>query len=266
MRLTMKVGRTSLIDGDVLCYTAAAGASSRGEDSSELCERVVNEVRWWSGRAFCESILVAFSCKRPDNYRRDFWPSYKSHRDGNEAPEGLGDAIRAVRDEFPCITQPRIEADDLLGILGSQGTLFPDGSIPVMVTRDKDLRQVPGWHFNPDKDDFPVWVSESVADRFFYQQWMTGDPTDNVPGLFRVGPAAAGKLLDATPREGWDEAVLARYASHPKGYPPDYALAQARSVRILRAGEWDKATKLPKLWTPKSPNLTPELGAGALPE
>lgn len=254
-----KENRTAIIDGDVLAFTAACGVASRGGEADELCERVVYEVEWWTKRAFCRNTLVAFSCKRANNYRRDFWPEYKAHRDGAEEPPFLADALAAIRDKFKTITLPRAEADDILGILGSKPTL-KDGSIPVMVTRDKDLRQVPGWHFNPEKEDFPVWVSLEEADRFFYQQWMTGDPTDNIPGLFKWGPAKAQKLLNAQPRASWDGAVLTAYLGHKAGYDEAYALAMARCVRILRADEWDQEKKVPILWTP--PNASrPEAGA-----
>jgi DNA polymerase-1 len=246
----LKVQRTAIIDGDVLVYTAAAGAASRQQDIEELGDRVISEVAWWTKHAFCQNTIVAFSCSRADNYRRDFWPKYKAHRDGQEAPAGLADAIAHVKSKYRCMTLPRTEADDILGIIGTDAKPMKDGSIPVIVTRDKDLRQIPGWHYNPEKEDFPVWVSREAADRFFYQQWMTGDPTDNIPGLFRFGPAKAGKLLDATPREGWDAAIQGAYRDHPKRYDPAYCLAQARCARILRADEWDKAAKKPILWTP----------------
>lgn len=254
-RNDLKVKRTALIDGDVLVYTAAAGAKSRGQDSAELCERVLDEVRWWSRRAFCENTIVAFSCKRTDNYRRDFWPEYKAHRDDSIDPPFLKDAISAVKGECQSITRPRIEADDLLGILGTDAKPLKDGTVPVIVTRDKDLRQIPGWHFNPEKEDFPVWVSRADADFFFYQQWITGDATDNIPGIFRVGPKKAQYLLEHNDPSCWDEVILEGYLTHPKGYNLDYALAMARCARILRAGEWDKEKAVPILWTPKLPTV-----------
>jgi DNA polymerase-1 len=255
-----KINRTALIDGDVLVYTAACGEFSRSNDCQDLCDRVIAEVADWGRRAFCNQIVVAFSAPRDTNFRRDFWPKYKANRDDKEAPPFLKDGIAAVTNAYKTITRPRIEADDILGILGSYGKELPDGSTPVIVTRDKDLRQVPGWHFNPEKEDFPVWIDPLTADRFFYQQWMTGDTTDNVPGMFKWGPAKAAKLLDGTPRADWTKAVFDAYAAHPKNYEAGYALAMARAVRVLRAGEWDKTKEAPILWNPETavlPGLTP---------
>ena len=253
------MNRTALIDGDIIAYTAASWAQSRQMDGVDLLDRVRSDVKDWTRRAFCSRALVMLSCPREENFRKEFWPSYKENRDDKPKPPGLGDAVACLREEFGATTRPGLEADDLLGILGSGG-LLPDGSWPVMVTIDKDLKQVPGTHFNPDKDDYPREVSLTEADQFFYVQWVAGDATDNVPGVFRAGPAKALKLLGSTPREGWDQAVLDLYEAHPQAYTAEYVVAQARCVRILRAGEWDATSRKPSLWTPNGhyPNPTNE--------
>ena len=55
----------------------------------------------------------------------------------------------------------RLEADDLIGMLVSSGQA-------IGVTVDKDLRQVPGWHWNPDKESEPFEVTEDDANHYFY--------------------------------------------------------------------------------------------------
>lgn len=40
-------------------------------------------------------------------------------------------------------------------------------------------------------------MTEEEADRFFYKQLLTGDATDNIPGLYKkVGMKATAKILD----------------------------------------------------------------------
>lgn len=245
----MNTRRTALLDGDIIAYQSAAWAFARQIDGVDLRERVISQAQDWINRAFCTNVIVTISCNREDNYRRDFWPKYKAHRDDHVDPPGREDAVNALMEEYPSIRKKRIEADDLMGILGSSPTM-PDGSIPVIVTVDKDLRQIPGWHFNPDKDDFPVRVDQEEADRWFYRQWLTGDATDNIPGLFKWGPVKAEKLLAQGAPSEWADMVLDAYRSHPAGYPKTYPLAMARCVRILRDAEWDKAKQEPILWTP----------------
>jgi hypothetical protein len=81
-----------------------------------------------------------------------------------------------------------------------------------------------------------------------------GDTTDNIPGIWKWGPAKAEKWLKYVHPRNWSAAVLAAYdqAKPQDGtkYDYDYCLAMARCVRILRDGEYDKQTKQIKLYCP----------------
>ncbi|MEI2422715.1 hypothetical protein V6O07_20725, partial [Arthrospira platensis SPKY2] len=63
-----------------------------------------------------------------------------------------------------------------------------------------DLKMVPGWHYRWDtstlKEIPPLQISEEEGLKWFYTQMLTGDPTDNIPGLYMVGPVKAKKLLE----------------------------------------------------------------------
>lgn len=247
--MTYKIRRTAILDGDIIAYTAAVWAESRQVDDEGLAERVIHEANRWMREAMAEKMVIAFSCSRADNFRRAVWPEYKSHRDAKPTPTCLPHALAVMKQTFSCITIPHLEADDILGMLGSVATL-KDGSVPVMVTIDKDLRQVPGWHYNPDKEDHPVRVTQEEGDRFFHRQWLMGDATDSIPGLWKWGPAKADHLLEGTSGSDLTATVMDAYSSHPKGYPLEYAHQMAQCVRILRAGDYDRSTGAIALWYP----------------
>jgi 5'-3' exonuclease len=62
---------------------------------------------------------------------------------------------------------------------------------------DKDLKMVPGWHFNFAKpDDGMIFMSELAGMQWFYQQMLMGDTTDNIIGLSGVGPKTAKAFID----------------------------------------------------------------------
>lgn len=248
--MTYKTPRLALLDGDIIAYQTAAWAHARQMDFLEMLERLEEQTKAWARQAYADEFIVCISCDRKDNFRRDFWPKYKEHRDGHVDPPGRANCVKFLRNTFRSASIPRLEADDVMGIIGSKAEV--KGRVPVIVTIDKDLRQVPGWHLNPDKDDFPVRVTLEEADRFFLSQWLSGDATDNVPGMFRVGPAKAEKIIAAAELEreviDWQEVVLEAYASHPKKYDRKYAITMARCVRILRHGEFDKTKQKPILW------------------
>jgi len=74
-----------------------------------------------------------------------------------------------------------MEADDGLAI--AQGYFQEQGIESIIVTEDKDLLQVPGWHYNPNKNDKPFKISEEQGHFLLWKQVITGDKTDNIPGV-----------------------------------------------------------------------------------
>lgn len=245
----------AILDGDIIAYRAAFWADSEGID--ELPTRIAQDIKNWTPDGV-DTVYLAMSCPRTHNFRRMFWPAYKQHRDDFKSPECMSIALETIY-TVPDVTVRcvnNLEADDLIGMLVSEGRA-------IGVTVDKDLRQIPGWHWNPDKEPEPIQVSEEEANKYFYQQWMTGDTTDNIWGLWKVGPAKAKKVLDNTPQEAWDQVIMTMYededwAKRPENkrplemYRKEFALAQARCVRILRTGDYDKNTHSIKLWSPNN--------------
>ena len=245
---SVSVPKTAILDGDILCYRAAFWADQDGIEN--LPDRIAHDVQAWTPEGVGD-VRIALSCSRKDNYRRDFWPEYKAHRDvKKQTPDSMEYALELIH-QYTTIEIPHLEADDIMGLGASAGKA-------IAVTIDKDLRSVPGWHWNPDKEPTPTEVDEWTADWNFHKQWLTGDTTDNIPGIWRYGPAKATKLLKYTHPRNWTAAVVATYEQSKgkggEGYNEEYCLTMARCVRILRSGEYSKETgevllySLPNSW------------------
>ncbi|MEK9694449.1 MAG: hypothetical protein VW270_01715 [Candidatus Poseidoniales archaeon] len=91
-----------------------------------------------------------------------------------------------------------IEADDMLAI---RQTELGDDSI--IVTLDKDLNQVVGWHYNfVKKEKYYVTQEEGLLN--FYKQFLTGDKVDNIIGAKGIGDVKADNMLRGkTETEMW---------------------------------------------------------------
>lgn len=91
-----------------------------------------------------------------------------------------------------------IEADDMLAI---RQTELGDDSI--IVTLDKDLNQVVGWHYNfVKKEKYYVTQEEGLLN--FYKQFLTGDKVDNIIGAKGIGDVKADNMLRGkTEAEMW---------------------------------------------------------------
>jgi len=235
----------AVIDGDWLAYTAACYADNEGFDWLE--DRIQYDYSNIASRF--STCAVAFSCSRSDNFRRDFWPLYKANRDGKPKPEFLKDAMDMLRERSEMVLdRPRLEADDLISMLICEGWCG--------VAIDKDMRTVPGWHWNPRKEDNPVKVSEEEAAAFERVQIIAGDSTDNIFGILGRGEAWAKKNA-SIPWLGVLQENRDAFNNPGKRYvekrdrvinevkitdPDDYLMRQYRCIHLLRPDEYDKET------------------------
>lgn len=83
-----------------------------------------------------------------------------------------------------------IEAEDAVSMIANHYAY-----IDVVVAHiDKDLLQIPGLHYNYNTL-VSSHITEVEAAKYLFKQVITGDPTDDIPGLVGVGKAGAEKAL-----------------------------------------------------------------------
>jgi len=177
-----------LIDGDIVAFRCASSAEG---DNVRIA------------RARMEEMLVGiFDDLRSDryrifisgenNFRHSLYPQYKANRVSRPRPRFLEDCREHLIKYWNAELADGWEADDELGI--AQTEAISSNSPSIICSIDKDLKQVPGMHWNfvkKESDD----VSDIAGLRRFYTQVLTGDSTDNVPGLPGIGPVKAKGLL-----------------------------------------------------------------------
>lgn len=239
----MKTSRTLLVDGDIVAYKAATIAETpidwgdgvwtlhaHEKDVIGSMEEFMSKIIAESG---CDKVIT---CLSGDNlYRKDVAPYYKANRKGTRKPMLLKFAKKYLADEYNGLVEDNLEADDLLGILGSAD------KNTVIWSADKDLLTIPAYHLIDGK---VVEVDKEEADYHFLYQTLVGDSTDNYKGCPTVGAKKANALLE---KEGatWETVVK---AFDSKGLGEEVAIENARLARILRDGEYNFETKEVKLW------------------
>lgn len=109
---------------------------------------------------------------------------------GQEADDAI--SIAQYKDYYRC---KKIEdSSDIFEDLRSGFIYAAELTDTVICSKDKDLLMVPGYHYNWAKPEEGVWWQDEIpALRSFYCQLVTGDPVDNIPGLYGVG--AKSKLI-----------------------------------------------------------------------
>jgi DNA polymerase I len=137
-------------------------------------------------------------------FRDDIYPEYKAQR--APMPEDLRHQIGHIREVcealgWPCIEVPGMEADDVIGTLSIHASARDVDT--VISTGDKDLAQLVN-----DKVTLVNTMSNEKLDiagvtekfgvppnRIVDYLALMGDTVDNVPGVEKVGPKTAVKLL-----------------------------------------------------------------------
>lgn len=158
---------------------------------------------------------------------------YKGNRDSVPKPTYYVDVATYLVEHWAATWTDGIEADDALGIAAMAAK--ERGESYCIVSNDKDLKQIPGLHYDWIKKEFHT-VSPKDAKFQLFSQVLSGDTTDNIPGLEGIGPATAAKILEGaqSPEEMVDRVVKA-YTYEGSSEYLSYLMEQWELVYILRA-------------------------------
>jgi 5'-3' exonuclease len=186
-----------IIDLDSILYQIAFVEPSQAKRYKQL-QNKINEIMQNTGTH--QSVCVI---KGKDNFRYQVAEDYKGNRKDNLEPdikERLTDLYNHSKDFS--MEADGMEADDLCHILSKTAA-----ENTIIAHMDKDLNAIRGWHYNFKKlNTYKVTPEEGYL--FLMKQILTGDSSDNIKGLFRVGPVAANNLLDGVPQKDiWNKVI-----------------------------------------------------------
>lgn len=227
---------TLLVDGDVLLHQVCWRLVGHWREKC-LSPIALEQARWdFDARlqtalddTDAGDLLVCLSDDPDRNFRKIISSAYKQHRKGVRPPL-YQSLLEHVREIYPTVMYPWTEGDDAIGIVATD---FEQAGWPtVIATIDKDLKQIPGEHYNTDhRQSFSVSADE--ARRQFLRQCLTGDSKDGYGGCFGVGERRAFELLNA---EGWVwPAVVCAYKERHRIQDQDGP---------WRAIDWDEAERI----------------------
>lgn len=223
-------GRVAHIDADFSCYMISA--ETRDELSGLKPRKTFDEMKYNIERHLEQLMRITGSTSYvahltpsgSDKGHRDHFAltkPYQGNRRDKAKPEYLNDVRAYVGENLPSVVNLHQEADDSMAQANYNAE---DSNLSVIVSKDKDLRMVPGLHWDFDEEmivdvDDPfgsIWIDRSKktakllgwGSKFFWAQLLMGDTADNIAGLpstviddksTKVGPITAYSLL-----EGYD--------------------------------------------------------------
>jgi len=196
----------ALVDSDILVYRV--GSVSNEDTVAHALSKV---------DAFVENLFLLdlpdifeweLYLTGKDNFRKEKAVTlpYKGNRKDTAKPVHYEAIRKHLVDKWHAKVVDGMEADDVLAIRQHELTNnFEDKDASMIVTLDKDLDQVVGWHYNFVKKE-RYYMEQDEADFLFYKQFLTGDRIDNIQGVKGIGDVKATKLLQdlTTNKERWD--------------------------------------------------------------
>jgi len=249
-----------LIDGDLYAFSTSIALQKENpfvegeyefdEDlgATVLKSRIEEQREKWNA----DKVTIALSCPREENFRlTQVCDTYKHNRKESKKPIGLNAMHTVLKKNYDVITEPCLEADDLLGLMATD----PNRTTRrIVVSWDKDVTSLDGETYNPQKNMYKR-VSRQVSIRFFLYQCLIGDSADGFKGIMQIGPKKAKAFItELTPLSiAWEKIVeLAEKQGHED--PAEYMLSQGRLAWILRHRDYDWEKQKVRLWTPERIN------------
>ena len=163
---------------------------------------VINAIKHLQRQYKDAKIIMIFDAKGT-NFRHDIFPEYKANRGPAEDDlvvqiEPLYDIVRAMGFHFIC--EAGVEADDVIATLAK---LASEKDIETIIASgDKDLFQLVGGKIKQLDMKGKLYAEEDVEEKMGVMPKqvldllaLSGDASDNIPGVPSVGPKTASKWL-----------------------------------------------------------------------
>ena len=188
-----------LIDADSIYFRASY--KLKKNEVRKVIDDIMRDIE---GKSFMATPRVAVKGK--GNFRKDLYPAYKGNRNREyeEAHRAaLNYGYEYMVEKYDGVPADGMEADDLVCIWAYEAREL---EIPYLIAGiDKDLKQIPGDHYNFGKQEFDH-VTDDRANYNLMLQCLTGDSGDNIPGLRGIGPKKAAALLAGATSDSarWD--------------------------------------------------------------
>ena len=202
------------IDADTIYFRAAMVANKK-KDIRDIINTTMSDIL---GQCFCTEDEIAVAVKGHGNFRKDLYPAYKANRPA--LPEATREALNYgheyMKEHWGAVEATGMEADDLVSIWAYEARESEQQYIIAGI--DKDLKQIPGNHYNYKRTEHE-FVNDDMANWNLMVQCLTGDSSDNIPGIKGIGPVKAKRILEGVPEHRRWRRVLAAWRGHRAGDP-----------------------------------------------
>lgn len=228
----------ALIDGDSIAYYA--GSSSTEEECDYAVDFKISQII--SATEATKYELYIEEWRKPKNNLRDKFfdlseeyvkdHDYKGNRRGKQPPPFLNRARERMVKNWEAQVLEGYESEDMVIIRAFE---VQEKFDPVICHIDKDLLQYPLKYYNYNTGRLSA-LRPATAALNLWRQVCTGDMTDNIPGIPKIGQVKAKKAVVEADTAKYEAAKL--YKS--KGLSYDYFIEQYNLIKIRDIRTKDK--------------------------
>ena len=218
--INLKKTSTLLIDGSYMFVRAFSIGTSKRFDhqpSEKTQETIVNiffkslfaEI---NRNAVSNNILVIFDGKDTTKKRREIFPDYKMNRGGGVTSKKsfrniLKEVVGILQNDLPIKTliANGYEADDAIAYIAN--TILPNinesNIVNTIISADRDFEQLLSDNiiiYSPNKKEYvtkDIFMNKHnmLPQNYIFEKIITGDTSDNIKGLYRIGKMMVKKHL-----------------------------------------------------------------------
>ena len=239
---TLYKGSLILIDGNSLLHRSYHAYPFMSSPAGVPTHAVYGTLKYLERilkRVAPTHLLFCFDASKK-TFRNDLYPDYKANR--KDAPEDLVPQfalIRTVLKRFniPYLEDENVEADDLIGTIANNA----GGYMTKIVSSDKDMLQLVNHRVSvllvKNGGEYLEITTDNILEKMGYKPWdvpelkaLSGDKSDNIPGVPGVGDMTALKLLK---EHGSLEKILENVPDIP-GKLGEKIAAAVEDIRLFR--------------------------------
>lgn len=200
-------GRTAHVDADFLAYQVSYEKEDETkslEDMQHNAEVVVDHLKKMAGAQHVHMHLTPATSDKGGRYDQAIQKPYQGNRVDKPKPRYLHIMRDWLAKKYPGTQHYHCEADDGMSSMQYAAILGGHKELSVIVTKDKDLSMVPGYHVD--------WATGQIRDfsgfgnvalnskgklkgfgtKFFWAQMLIGDAADNTQGI----PLVPGMVMN----------------------------------------------------------------------
>lgn len=195
-----------LIDSDILCYRVGYTTNDDTESVAlDTLDSFITDLVMHEELLDVMDFEYYLTGKTNFRYEVAVTQPYKGNRSKREKPQHLQALRQRLIDVWGASVSVDQEADDDMSL-----RQYELGDESIIISLDKDLDMVPGWHYNFVKG-IKYYTTPEEGLYLFYRQILMGDQVDNIKGATRIGPKKAEKILSKCSNvvEMWEACVEA---------------------------------------------------------